>query len=82
LENPDLTLWESILVKLWPVWWLISKIFIIPLIALGIGYLFWATVRTIKKLKADIDAYPGIAAMEFFGILAGLVYIVPQVSYY
>ena len=82
MEYNDPTFFESVLKVLWPVWWVVGKIFILGLVVLGIGFGFWTVWRTIKKLKVDLDEYPGIAAIEFCGVLAGLVYLVPQVSYY
>lgn len=72
MEYNDPTFFESVLAALWPVLTVIRKIFIIPLIALGIGFAFWAACRAIKKLKVDLEAFPGITAVEFFGVLAGL----------
>ena len=51
----------------WPV---LSKIFLIPVILLLTGFLFWALGRMINKLSACIDDYPLIDAIELFAFLS------------
>ena len=69
LEQGELTFWESVYVTVWPV---VGKIFILGLIVIGIGFVFWAALRAIKKLKVDLGDFPWIPGVEFCGILAGV----------
>jgi len=65
LEEPT-GIWIFI-VSIWPV---LSKVFIIPVIALFIGFCFWALGRVVRKLKAELEDYPLFEVLYLFCFLA------------
>ena len=66
MEEPT-GIWVFV-VSIWPV---VSKVFIIPVVVLLIGFCFWARVRVIQRLKAEIEDYPLFDALHLSVFLAG-----------
>jgi len=66
LEEPT-GIWVFV-VSIWPV---VSKVFIVAVIVLLIGFCFWALVRVIQRLKAEIEDYPLFDALHLSVFLAG-----------
>ncbi|MDP2909517.1 MAG: hypothetical protein Q8N69_00340 [bacterium] len=67
LEEPT-GIWV-VIVAIWPV---ISKVLIIPIIMLLVGYCLWALGRIVKRVKAELEDYPLFEALYLFAFLGGL----------
>ncbi len=55
-----------VIVAIWPV---ISKVLIIPIIMLFVGYCFWVLGRIVTRVKAAMEDYPLFEALYMFDFL-------------
>jgi hypothetical protein len=67
LEEPT-GIWVLI-VFVWPV---LRKVFVVAVIALLLGFCFWALGRVVRKLKAKFDDYPLFDALYLSAWMAGV----------